>query len=69
MQCANFKDFYSVSSKSLPKDGLCFCRRGRLLLSSRFTGRGAPIVARAIVFTALVAVNFFGFFLRGIRLI
>lgn len=52
---------------SLPRDGLCFCRRGRLLLSSRFTGRGAPMAVRAMDFTSFVAVNFFGFFFRGIR--
>ncbi len=36
----------------------------RFLLSLRLTAGTAPIAVRDIVFTAVVAMNFFGFFLR-----
>ena len=45
--------------------GLCFSTFTRFLLSLRFTGGGAPIAARAMAFTALVARNGLGFFFFG----
>ena len=45
--------------------GLCFSVLTRFLLSLRFTGGGAPIAARAMAFTALVARNGLGFFFFG----
>jgi hypothetical protein len=47
--------------------GLCFSFFARFRLSSRCTGGGVPIAARAMDLTAVVAVNllllfFFGFF-------
>lgn len=45
--------------------GVCFSVLTRFLLSLRFTGGGAPIAARAMAFTALVARNGLGFFFFG----
>ena len=56
---------YSFSERSLPIVGLCFSCLRRFLLSARFTGGGAPIAARAMALTALVARKGLGFFLFG----
>lgn len=42
--------------------GLCLGFALRFLLSTRLPGGGAPMAARAIDFTAVVARNFFSFF-------
>jgi hypothetical protein len=51
----------SASASSLPRLGLCFSLRWRFLFSARFTGGGVPSTARDAAFTALVALNAFGF--------
>lgn len=51
------------SDNSLPSVGLCFDSfRDSFKVGTLCTGGGAPIVARAKAFTALVALNFFFFF-------
>jgi hypothetical protein len=56
------------SDSSLPKVGLCFdSLRDSLSVGILCTGGGVPITSRAKDFTALVALNFFLFFLVAIE--
>lgn len=55
----------SGSDSNFRKSGLYFSLRARFLFSARFTGGGVPITARDAALTALVARNFFAFFLLG----
>jgi hypothetical protein len=53
---------YSSSAKSFPNGRLCFSGIVRRLSSTLFTAGTAPIAARDMVFTALVALKVLFFF-------